>query len=150
MLSKKNLVFLFLAPGLLLFSSCSKNDVLTDSRDLVGVWAITGIYSNIAYDWDGDGYEENDIFSTYDYCDREITVNFDPNGYGEIQQGCDAPYENLYWNLSNNGQYLDMSIPSGDINLYLTQFDSRTIRGYDQVNINGRNVQITYTLTRLQ
>ena len=47
-----------------LFTGCSKNDVLSNSDDLVGVWAITGIYSNIAYDWDGDGYSENDILGT--------------------------------------------------------------------------------------
>ena len=37
---------------------------------------------------------------------------------------------------------------SDQINLNITQFSNNSIRGEDNVNIDGRNFVITYTLSR--
>ena len=139
-----------LLPFLLAFiiglSSCSKDTTLSRTDDLTGTWDVVGISSNIPYDWDNDGYTETDIYNTYSYCQRDIILTFENSGFGQTRQGCNAPWESLSWQLSNNR--LDISIPSGDINLYITQFDGTTLRGYDQVQVNGSTYNITYTLNK--
>lgn len=147
MLTKFTLLPL-LAAGLFLFTGCKKENTISNTQNLLGTWVVTGISSNTPNDWNYDGYEETDIFNTYSYCQRDIALTFDSNGYGQSRQGCDAPWENMSWQLSNNNGQLDIYIPSGDIHLTILQFDGKTIRGNDQVQDNGRNYTITYTLSK--
>jgi len=128
------------------FVSCSKTDVVATEADLTGTWQVTDIRSDRAYDWDGDGFIETDIFSTYSYCQQEIFLVFDESGYGQSRQGCNAPWQSLYWSLGNGR--LDIDLPGDNLQLDLIQFNSTTIRGNDYVYINGQNFTITYTLQR--
>jgi hypothetical protein len=146
MRTKTFLLSLLSLSSLFILTSCTKDDTVRNEEELIGTWAVVGISSDIPNDWDYDGYEETDIYNTYNYCQQDISLTFDYGGYGETRQGCNAPYETLRWQLSNNR--LDISIPSGDMNLYITQFNSSTIRGYDQVQVNGRTFTINYTLSR--
>jgi hypothetical protein len=130
------------------FSSCSKKDVINNSEDIVGTWAVVAITSNQSYDWDGDGRYETDIFGTYNFCQRDIQLVFDPNGYGESRQGCNSYWQQIYWQLSNNGRTLSIDMPGDDLNLDITQWAPNTIRGNDHVYVNGNNYTITYTLAR--
>ena len=132
----------FLAAG------CSKQDSITNSDDLIGTWYVGAIQSNSAYDWDGDGRIETDVFGTYNSCQRDIVLVFDQAGYGQTRQGCNAPWESLQWQLGGNNSQLDIFMNSGDINLDIEQFNSNTIRGADYVTVDGRQVRITYTLYR--
>jgi len=43
---------------------------------------------------------------------------------------------------------LNLSLPNDQLNLDLQQFNDYTIRGTDQVNINGNYFNITYTFQR--
>ena len=146
---KKNIFTFSLSLAAIIFtlSSCVKGEgVYNEPEDITGTWAVTGIRSDFAYDWDGDGFTERDILSTYSYCERDIVLSFDYNGYGQVRQGCNASWQAIYWQLSNN--YLRIDLPGDDINLDLTQMSYNTIRGEDRVYIDGRNFVITYTLTR--
>ena len=129
---------------LFVFSSCSKTDVTASSDDLIGTWQVTDIRSDRPYDWDGDGYTETDIFDTYSYCQQDIRLVFENGGYGQSRQGCNAPWQSLYWSLGNGR--LDIDLPGDNLQLDLIQFNSTTIRGNDYVYINGQNFTITYTL----
>ncbi len=131
-----------------LITGCSKSDTITNETSLEGSWAVTAISSNNAYDWDGDGDTETDIFGTYSTCRRDIVLNFEQNGYGQTRQGCNAPWENMNWQLTNGNSRLNISFASGDINLDITQFNDNTIRGNDEVTVNGQTVIIGYTLSR--
>lgn len=142
----KYLPLLFIVPLFLMLSGCTKDTSINSSNDLSGTWAVTGISSNIPYDFNHDGYTETDIYGTYSNCQRDIVLTFDTGGYGQSREGCNAPWENLSWQYSNNR--LDLYIPSGDIHLDITQYDGNTLRGYDQVQVDGRNYNITYTLSR--
>lgn len=133
---------------LFVFSSCRKSDVITDERSLEGTWHVTGIRADRAYDFDGDGRTETDIYGTYNACQQDIVLVFNQDGYGRMQQGCDAYWENLTWRLSNNNRQLDIQLPDDALNLSISQFDAYTIRGVDQVFLDGNNVEITYTLQR--
>jgi hypothetical protein len=146
MRTKTTLPSVVLFTSFFILNSCKKENTVASNDELTGTWAVVGIRSDRAYDWDNDGYTETDIFNTYSYCQRDIVLSFDPNGYGQARQGCNAPWENMSWQLSNNR--LDIYIPSGDINLYITQHNENTIQGYDQVQVNGATYNITYTLNK--
>jgi hypothetical protein len=137
-----------LSVGLLAFSSCSKKDVINNSEDIVGSWAVVAITSSEANDWDGDGRYETDIFGTYDFCQRDIQLVFDENGYGQSKQGCNGYWQQIYWQLGSNGRTLTIDMPGDDLNLNITQFAPSTIRGDDHVYVDGKNYTITYTLAR--
>ena len=133
----------------IIFSSCQKNnDIIADERNIEGTWAITGITSNRAYDFNGDGRTETDIYGSYTSCGRDIVVTFQPNGYGQMRQGCNARWQNANWQLANGNRTLNIILPDDDLNLELQQFDDYTIRGTDQVQVNGNTFNITYTLQR--
>jgi hypothetical protein len=141
--------FFALMLGFVLFTGCSKdNDIVNDPANLNGTWAVTGIQSDRAYDWNGDGYTETDIYSSYSSCQRDIILTFDYNGYGQSRQGCNAPWQSFTWQLSNNNTRLLIALPSDDLNLDLSTFNSNTIRGQDEVYVNGQRFLVTYTLSR--
>lgn len=132
-----------------IFSSCKKsNDIIADQRNIEGTWYVTGITSDRAYDFNGDGRTETDIYSSYSSCGRDIVVTFQANGYGQMRQGCNAPWQNASWSLQNNNRTLNINLPNDDLNLQLQQFDDYTIRGTDQVTVNGNYFNITYTFQR--
>ena len=135
--------FLFLS---LFISGCVKQAPVSSSSDIIGTWAVTGIRSDIAYDWDGDGRNETDIYNNYSYCQQDIVLVFDYNGYCQSRQGCNSSWQNMSWELYGNSLSIDMY--SDQINLNITQFSNNSIRGEDNVNIDGRNFVITYTLSR--
>lgn len=139
---------LLLLATIFVFSSCTKSDVISNETDIEGTWAVTGIRSNIANDWDGDGYSETDIYGTYSPCERDIVLVFDYNGTGQSRQGCNAYWQNMNWQLLNNNRTLYIGIPDGDINLNNLRVSSNTIQGEDNVYSNGRNYIVTYTLQR--
>jgi hypothetical protein len=131
-----------------LVSSCKKSDTISNESDLTGTWYVTGISSNIPYDWNGDGYQETDIFGAYTSCQRDITLSFNSDGTGLSRQGCNASYQTFYWQLSNGNRTLNIDLPSDDINLNNLQFSSSTLRGEDQVYVNNNSYIITYTFSR--
>jgi hypothetical protein len=140
--------FLLLALATISFTSCQKNDIIGDERDIEGTWSITGISSDRAYDFNGDGRTETDIYGSYTSCGRDIVVVFESNGYGQMRQGCNAPWQNITWQLTNNNQSLSIRLPDDQLNFSLQQFDEYTIRGTDQVTVNGNYFNITYIFQR--
>ena len=138
--------FVLLAFSSFAFASCQKTDTVNDERNVEGTWSITGIRSDRSYDFNGDGYTETDIYNTYSSCGKDIVVVFQSGGYGQMRQGCNAGWQNTSWQLNNNT--LRINLPDDELNLQLQQFDDYTIRGTDQVQINGNYFNITYTLQR--
>lgn len=147
MLKKIFTLSLLLAATVVVFSSCTKSGVFTNENDVTGTWAVTAIRSNIANDWDGDGYSETNIYATYSTCQRDIVLILNYDGSGKIRQGCNANWQNLGWQLRNSNA-LYISIPDGDLNLDNLRVGANTIQGDDNVYSNGRNYTITYTLQR--
>ncbi|MDQ3278179.1 MAG: hypothetical protein M3Q06_07625 [Bacteroidota bacterium] len=134
--------------ALIAFSSCEKADVITDEQSLEGTWVVTDIRSSRAYDFNGDGRTETDIYGSYNACQRDIVVVFERSGYGRMRQGCNAYWENINWQLSNNNRQLVIQLPNDELNLSNLQADNYTIRGVDRVTLNGNSFDITYTFQR--
>jgi hypothetical protein len=148
MLKKFLTLSLLLTATIIVFSSCTKRDVISNDYDVVGTWAVTGIRSNIANDWDGDGYSETDIYGTYSYCQRDIVLVFDEYGTGQGRQGCNSYWQNLNWQVTNNNHNLYIDLMDDAIELTNLRVSSNTIQGEDNVYSNGRNYTVTYTLQR--
>lgn len=130
------------------FTACQKsNDIIGSEQNIEGTWSITGITSDRAYDFNGDGYTETDIYGSYSACGRDIVTTFSSGGYGQMRQGCNAPWQNISWSLSG-ARTLRISLPNDELNLQLQQLNDYTIRGVDQVQVNGNYFNITYTFQR--
>jgi len=148
MLKKFFTLSLLLAGSIVFFSSCTKSNVISNDADVVGTWVVTDIRSNIANDWNGDGYSETDIFGSYSYCQRDIVLVFDQYGTGQGRQGCNSYWQNLNWQLSNGNRTLHIDLIDDVIELNNLRVSSNNIQGDDYVYSNGRNYTITYTLQR--
>lgn len=145
---QRNFYTLLFAFTALAFTACQKNsDVISNPQNIEGTWAITGISSDRAYDFNGDGHAETNIYGTYSSCGRDIVAVFQNGGYGQMRQGCTAPWQNISWSLSNS-RTLSIYLPNDELNLLLQQFDNYTIRGVDQVTVDGSYFNITYTFQR--
>ena len=142
----RTILLLLLTISFFALQSCTRGDVISQEEDLIGTWQVYDIRSDRPYDWDGDGFSETDIFGNYSYCQQDIFLVFEPGGYGEARQGCNAPWQSMYWQLMGNR--LQISLPGDDLDLDLVQFSPSTIRGQDYVYVNGQNFTITYTLMR--
>lgn len=133
------------------FTACQKSsDVVATTQNIEGTWVVTSITSDRACDFNGDGYTETDIYNSYSSCGRDIVASFQSGGYGQMRQGCNAPWQNINWQLVNNNRNLNISLPNDNLNLSLQQLDNYTIRGVDQVQLNGSYFNITYTFQRRQ
>ncbi|WP_121352485.1 DUF5004 domain-containing protein [Flavisolibacter nicotianae] len=143
-------IYLLAFSALLVFflTSCQKSDVITNEQSLEGTWVVTGITSDRAYDFNNDGRTETDLYGSYTTCQRDIVATFDANGSGQMRQGCNAYWQNITWRLSNNNRQLDIILPDDQLNLAISQFDNYTLRGTDQVYLNGNTFNITYTFQR--
>jgi hypothetical protein len=148
MVKKLFTLSLLLLATIFFFSSCTKSDVISNDADVVGTWAVTGIRSNIANDWNGDGYSETDIYGNYSYCQRDIVLTFDQYGTGQGRQGCNSYPQNLNWQLSNGNRTLRIDMIDDVIELNNLRVSYNTIQGDDYVYSNGRDYVITYTLQR--
>lgn len=137
---------LLVLASVVILSSCQKTSVYDRQTNIEGTWSITGIRSDRAYDFNGDGYQETDIYGSYTSCGRDIAVSFESGGYGQMRQGCNARWQNISWQLSDNT--LRISLPDDELYLQLQQLDDYTIRGTDQVTVNGNYFNITYTFQR--
>jgi len=148
MLKKFFTLSLLLVATATIFSGCIKDDVISNEYDVAGTWTVTGIRSNIANDWDGDGYSETDIYGTYSYCQRDIVLVFDQYGTGQGRQGCNSYWQNLNWQLINNNHILRIDLIDDVIELNNLRISSNTMQGDDTIYSNGRYYTITYTLQR--
>lgn len=141
-------IFTLVLLATVFFTSCRKGDVIGNETDVTGTWQVVGIRSDIANDWDGDGYSETDILSTYSSCGRDIVLVFDDYGTGQSREGCNAYWRNLNWQLSNGNRTLHIDLLNDAIDLNNLQVNYNSIRGDDRVYSNGRYYTVTYTLQR--
>ena len=109
---------------------------------------MVAISSDQAYDWDGDGRSETDVFGNYSNCQRDIVLVFNQYGTGQGRQGCDSYWQNLNWQLTNGNRTLRIDMIGDVIELSNLRVGSNTISGDDNVYSNGRNYTVTYTLQR--
>lgn len=90
------LILYLLSLGIFIFS-CKKVEVdanndpqgYADSQ-VVGSWKITAVNADIAYDWDGNGVPETDLYPAMSACDKDNLYIFDPNKTGSFKKNCNS------------------------------------------------------------
>jgi len=107
-----NLTIKYFFACLIFFSSCSghltieQNDNPQGYADsqLVGNWKVTGYISDKAYDWNGDGRAETNIFNTWTTCEKENLYQFASDKTGLYKINCSVTSPGT-WHIINT-QYL--------------------------------------------
>ena len=70
---------------------------------VVGAWKITALKSDIAYDWDGNGTPETDIFNSWSACDKDHLYTFVGNKTGVYKINCSTTVNGV-WQIFNTQQ----------------------------------------------
>lgn len=94
-----------------LFLACSKDDKPKSRMDLLtnGPWHVTNYTIDPAFDWDGDGTQETDIYSVMEPCIKDDRTTFHSNGSGELDEGAtkcddsDPQATPFLWNFEQDG-----------------------------------------------
>jgi hypothetical protein len=138
--------------SLLLLSSCYKVEVERNDlpqgysvAQLVGLWKVTGISSDKANDWDGNGTSETNIYSTWPDCLKDNLYQFNSNYTGTYKLSC-SDTKTGTWQL--DGTVTLVWAPSGSATtyekiIYLTSDTFKT-----ETNITLPNSE-TYKITKV-
>jgi hypothetical protein len=103
----------------LLLLSCSKK---VEEKDftaqntalLLGSWKLTAMVSDSAYDWDGNGTVEADMFSVLDTCEKNQRITFQNTTNCLYQFDCNE-IRNGVWKLMQNGSSLVFTFNDPDL-----------------------------------
>jgi len=119
---KQKTFLLFLLAACLAFSNCKKSKPNTpppvdntqkNYQLLLGRWKLTQLYSDKPYDWNGDGRSETDILANASPCDQEVILSFSTLSRGFIKPNCQPTVQDFTWLLSNYGNRIEYTIPTG-------------------------------------
>lgn len=106
---------------LLILSSCKKhNDAVTqpdvtnqNAALLAGTWKYSGRVISPAYDWDGNGTLDTEVYSLYTECQKSYELKLNAAGSGTLKKICNIPFEHIEWNLLDRGLTLHYAINNG-------------------------------------
>lgn len=135
-----------------IFISCYKIETEANSlpqgysvSQIIGTWKIIGITSDKAYDWDGNGTTEKDIFNTWDDCKKNNLYQFNSNYSGIYKLDCSTSKDGT-WYLG--GTTILAWAPIGSSIEYekIVYMTTDTMKTQSQVmNANG----LTYTIEKV-
>ena len=151
----------------LLFLSCNKGgysnrtteppkDPLGLSTKLMGSWKLSAESSNPAYDADGNGTLETNLFAIYDACRKDAGFNFSNNGKGSIRQNCSLNWS-MNWEIKNNSTELHYNFSTNGGSTYGSFLETKIIELTNSIlkisfvtqPPNGQFYTITSTYTKL-
>src|SRR3569833_3044301 len=112
---------------------------------IIGTWKILGMSSDKAYDWDGNGTAESDIYSTWPDCQKDNLYQLNSNYSGSYKLSCNETKTGawrldgtitLVWKASGSAEMYEKIV-------YLTSDTMKT-----QISIKQPNGE-TYIITKL-
>ncbi len=142
----------FLSLLLCCLASCYKAEVEANNlpqgysvAQLIGTWKITGISSDKAHDWDGNGSSEKDIYSTWSACQKDNRYQFNSNYTGTYQLTCTDTKAGT-WRL--DGATTLVCMPDGTAALYekITHLTSNTFKTETDLTLSNNQ---TYKITKV-
>ena len=153
--SKNFLIFIAFCATTLLFSCYDhlKTDANNDQQgysnaQVIGVWKITAVNSDVPNDWNGDGLPETDIYATWSACQKDNLYSFIVDYTGTFKLNCTIT-ETGSWQVVNT-QHLQFFSPTTGIELEkfiaMSNLEFKTTRGYTLSN--GQPATVTKTWTR--
>lgn len=119
--------------GLLIFTGCSKdkNDNSKSKTELIiGDWKTIKVEVSPAYDYDGDGIVDIDLFTVWEDCLKDDYTSMKPDGIYEVNRGATKCYPTEKqvdigaWALVNNNTL----IVDGRDQAEILQLDNTTLK----------------------
>lgn len=151
-----NRFLLYFFTGFIL-SSCSREHLRIDANDdpqgyadsqIVGNWKITSVSSDVAWDWDGNGTAEQNIYNTWTACQKDNLYNFIGDFTGTFKLNCSVT-EPISWKIINTKhlQYISPSIGiESEKFISMTSVEFKTTKDY--ALSNGQPATVTKTWSR--
>lgn len=97
-------LLLLVFTSIFIFTSCYKIETEANSlpqgfsvSQIIGTWKITGITSDKAYDWDGNGSPESDIYNTWSECKKDNLYQFNSNYSGVYKLDCNSTRDGTWY-----------------------------------------------------
>jgi hypothetical protein len=112
---------------------------------LVGLWKVTGLTSNLPFDWDGNGTTETDVYSTWSDCQKNNLYRFDGNKTGVYQLNCNSTHNGV-WQIFNV-QQLEYT-PDG-MSTHVERFISMTSNQFKTTRTETVSQGQTFTITKI-
>lgn len=148
----KLLTTLTLLLYLLTSLSCNKSTVEKNDlpqgfsvSQIIGTWKVTALSSDKAYDWNGDGTLEKDIYNTWSPCEKDNLFQFESSYAGSYKLNCNETKTGT-WGLSNTN--LLFWAVNGSPNVYETIIYMSTNTMKTEVVTAQSNGQL-YTLSKV-
>lgn len=114
----------------------------------VGTWKIVGITSDVAWDWDGNGSSEKNIFATLTTCDKDNLFTFIGDKTGTFKLTCSVTKDGS-WQIIDT-KYL-VYTPLGSSPEYETLISMTSVQFKTTIAValpNGQPATITKTWAR--
>ncbi len=122
------------------------------AQKLIGVWTMTAQTSSVAWDWDGNGSTETDMYANYDACLKQkgFTISVDKTGF--VKQSCTLS-NSMEWLVTDYGKIFRFRINtgSGTFGAYadygIQEVTTTTLKLTSKTDVPGgpQGVIITYT-----
>lgn len=151
-----NRLFPYLLFSVLFISSCNDHLKIEKNGDpqgyadsqFVGIWKITAINSDVAWDYDGNGSTETNIFATLSACEKDNLYTFVGNKTGTFKFNCtltkDGSWEVV---LTKYLQYTPLGLsPEQETVISMTSVQFKSTLAISLPN--GQPATITKTWTR--
>ena len=138
---------------IIFFASCYKVEVEKNAlpqgfsvAQIIGTWKITAVTSDKAFDWDGNGTAETDIYSTYTDCQKDNLHQFNQDYSASFKFSC-SDTEAGTWRLDGTITLVWAAAGSPTIFekiVYLTTDTMKTERIITQANGTSYTVTTTW------
>ncbi len=120
---------------------------VADSQ-LVGTWKVTAVTSDVAWDFNGDGTQETDIYKTWSNCQRDNLYTFIGDKTGTYKMNCSTTKTGKWIIIDAEALVYPYDDPSPESETFIsmTAVQFKTIIKLSLPN--GDPVNITRTWTR--
>ena len=151
----KNLFIFFAFSATILLFACNDHLKIEANDDpqgysnaqVIGIWKITAISSDVPNDWNGDGMAETNIYATWSECQKDNLYSFIVDYTGTFKLNCTTT-EAGTWQVINT-QHLQFISPAGtelEKFIAMSNLEFKTTRGYTLSN--GQPATVTKTWAR--
>ena len=115
---------------------------VADSQ-FVGTWKIIAINSDVAWDWNGDGTTETNIFGTLSSCQKDNLYTFVGDKTGTYKLSCSLTKDGS-WEVVNAHYLIYTPLNLGPESEYIISMTSVQFRSTIALSLaNGQNATIT-------
>jgi hypothetical protein len=152
----RNLLLLLLY--ILIIPGCKKDDTpqnqqannaVKNAALLEGTWKVSAVVSDKAFDVDGNGTAETDLYSASPNCARQFALTFISGGTGYVRPDCVTAERAMTWNLTNDGNTINYAMSgTGTLQEDIVILNATTLKTTSKLQRNGETYTLSNTYTK--